>query len=284
MHVRTISKLLTASMAMAAVFSPHVALAQTLTSTVWDIGSPINTNTNAALSETIGGITTVYAQSDYGKNHASAQLAYDPAHPFHFPNASSQYSDQFTALAANGLQTIVTPTTVQFEFTVTGSITNQTLGLTDIASLSVSSTNVSAANSAGSSTIGTTAYTYSPYHDAWTFHDTQNTVTYTSQPYTLVNGDDWITVTLQTYIFSIGLLPPTAADNVNFSDTVKLSGIQVYDSSNSLISNSNLNVSSLSGAAYPFTGGSSTPEPGSTAMLVGLGISACSFVRRRRNR
>ena len=66
----------------------------------------------------------------------------------------------------------------------------------------------------------------------------------------------------------------------DYSDTLTLAGIQIRDPNGNPVSGWSL--STASGTQYPLLQPADVPEPGSVALLVGMGVAGAGFLRKRR--
>lgn len=102
------------------------------------------------------------------------------------------------------------------------------------------------------------------------------------------NGAPIITITLATGTYTIGAYYGNAADTARLNGTLIVNpavsyGTSLFTTGASLMRpTSNLGASSFTGPSFKFNTASAVPEPGSVALLAGLGITGIGiFVRRR---
>ena len=257
--------------------------AQSLSSVANVDGLQHSTNTNSAVEYYYNPSSLfayAYARTDFGVNHAEAQLNLTAPYPFFNVSGTSSYQESFTYAVTNGLSSSLTPTAVQFMVTMDGNV-NLPTGFNSSSYIQVLST--SAANgSASSSTTDVNATLYeNSYLDKWSVSQSVSHGIYTTQAFAITGGLDVVTVSLNAGITTPFINSQAGNAAVDFSNTALLTDAIVYDQHGDIIPTEDLVIHSASGGHYAFT--SSTPEPSSLASIAFM-VSLATGVSARKRR
>ncbi len=227
-----------------------------------------------------GAIASAYAQTDYGFNHASAQIILPSPESYFLARGTSTYTDSFNFFVLDNLVTGWQAAAAQYKVVLDGTMTLP-LGFDSNTGITIQSAH-GTGGVVDSSTTDAGAYLFeNSSYTQWELSTGVNGASYTSQSYALVGGTDTITVGL-----TAGVQGDTTSyagtGIVDFSNTAILTDIVVYNQFGNPIPTDDLLVTSASGAHYAFS--PSTPEPSSLVVFSALGVAAGATIKRRRRK
>jgi len=225
-----------------------------------------------------GAYAAAYAQTDYGYNHASAQIILPSPESYFQARGTSSYTDSFSFFVIDGLTSGFTATSAQYKVVLDGTM-SLPLGFDGSSGISILSGN-GLGSLLNSSTTDPGAYPFqNTDYNEWELTTGVNGASYTSQSFGLVGGTDTITVNL-----TAGVQGDTTSyagtGTVDFSNTAILTDIVVYNQFGNPIPSDDIQITTGSGAHYAYTPG--TPEPSSVVILSALSLTAGTVIRRRR--
>ncbi len=223
-----------------------------------------------------------YARTDYGVNHAQAQLNLTAPYAGFNVSGTSTYQETFTYAIANGLAGTYTPTSVQFQIALDGTVNLPSPSFGNNSYIQVRSTSLADASASSSTTDVNSRLFETSTVDTWTLPLSVSGDTFTTQSYSITGGADTVSVSLFAGISTSFFGLPVGNSAVDFSNTATLSDVVVYDQHGDVIPSADLIIHAQSGGHYGFT--ASTPEPSSFAMFAVFGITAVAGGRRIRRR